>query len=150
MSSPTLRDSPAGEPFVLTLPLLALLVVAGASALAALAARADLGTAGLFLLAAVAAAALALVVGLRDRVRWSRPPPVEVYLDPGVVLRESLVSAGAFGRETIVAHLGALDRARGDRLLGITPELEAMVRRMSRSEFLDWAEREIAILERAT
>jgi hypothetical protein len=136
-----------GERRTFSGPLLVILGIAVVASAAALAAKAELGTAIPLIALASGAITLAVVLSFIGRVRWAPPAPPVTYLDPGVAVHEALVRKGAFGRQLVIAHLHALDRGPKGGRLAITREEEVRVLDLSASAFLDWTETKLAILE---
>lgn len=109
----------------------------------------DLATAVPSAFIATVAAATACALALSERLKWPDRPPAPTEVDTSVLLRDAL-RGGAFGRQTTIARLRALEKRFPAALPPISPEEEERVFAMNRRQFLGWVEARLTSLEAAT
>ncbi|HEV2317695.1 MAG TPA: hypothetical protein VGV89_09005 [Thermoplasmata archaeon] len=126
-----------------------LVAVAVVAAGVAFASGGDVAAAVPAALIGTGAAAAAAGLALADRLRWRPPVVVAPDTDPSVALRDGL-RGGAFGRQNAIAHLRALERRFPTALAPLSAEEAERAVKLSRREFLKWAEARVARLEAAT
>lgn len=125
---------------------LALVAVAVAAAGLAFLAGGNLALAVPFALVATGAAAFAAALPLQARLKRPAPRPPPPAPDPTVALRDGL-AGGAFGRQTVLAHLRALEHRMRPGAASPDPTEEARLLALPRGDFLRWVDERVRALE---